>query len=99
MRLLFTHFLILISCCVSGQEITGKWYSEDSTRIYQVYKKDDEFEAVLKKSSRKTDTEGVIILRHVTSSGKNREFEGAIYTASGIPTLAKITFEKDGRVL
>jgi len=90
---------MFISYVVSGQEISGKWYSRDSTRIYHVYKKDDQFEAVLEKSSRKTDKEGVIILRHVTNRRKNREFEGAIYTVDGMPTFTKIRFEKDGQVL
>jgi hypothetical protein len=99
MRLLFLHFLLLISYVVSGQEIAGKWYSKDSTRIYHIYKIDDQFEAILEKSSRKSDKEGVLILRQVTSRGKKRRFEGEIYAANGIPTLAKIKFEKDGQVL
>jgi len=99
MKLLFLHFVLLISFVVSGQEITGKWYSKDSTRIYYIYKMDDQFEAVLEKSSRKNDKEGAIILRHVTNMGKKRGFEGAIYTVNGIPALAKIRFEEDGQVL
>jgi|SRR6187402_3069977 len=99
MKLLFLHFLLVISYVVSGQEIAGKWYSKDSTRIYHVYKKDDQFEAILEKSSRKTDKEGTIILRHVTNNHKEGEFEGAIYAADGMATLAKIRFEKDGQVL
>lgn len=60
---------------------------------------DDHFEAVLEKSSRERDREGAIILRHVKKRGKNREFEGEIYSVDQISTFAKIKMEKDGQVL
>ena len=100
MKLLVLHFLLLISYVVSGQELAGKWHSKDSTRIYRIYKKDDQFEAILEKSTRKSDKEGVIILRHVTSRSKKRRFDGEIYTVNtGSPTFAKIRFEEHGQVL
>lgn len=90
---------MFISYVVSGQEIAGKWYSRDSMRIYHVYKNDDQYEAILEKSSRKSDREGVIILRHVLSRKKNRGYEGEIYSVDGISTFAKITVKQNGQVL
>jgi hypothetical protein len=99
MKWIFLYLFLAISCFVSGQEITGTWYSKDRTRIYHIYKMDDHFEAVLEKSSRERDREGAIILRHVKKRGKNREFEGEIYSVDQISTFAKIKMEKDGQVL
>lgn len=99
MKLIFLYFLLLISYAISGQELVGKWYSQDSTRIYHIYKNDDHFEAVLEKSSRKSDKEGAMILRHVTSRRKKRGFEGEICSVDGFSTFAKIKFEEDGQVL
>ncbi|MGZ8525365.1 MAG: hypothetical protein ACXWV1_13115 [Chitinophagaceae bacterium] len=99
MKLIFLYFLLLISYAVSGQELVGKWYSQDSTRIYHIYKNHDQFEAVLEKSSRKTDKEGVMILRHVMGRGKKKGFEGEIYSVDGQSTLAKIRFEENDQVL
>lgn len=99
MKLVCLYFLLLTSYSVSAQELAGKWYSKDSTRIYNIYKKGDQFEAVLEKSSRKSDHEGTVILRHVTGRLKKRAFEGEIYSVDGLSTFAKIRFEEDGRVL
>lgn len=96
MKLVFLYFLLLISYTVSCQGLAGKWYSEGNIRIYHT---DDQFEAVLKKSSGKTDKEGVVILRHVTSRAGKRGFEGEIYSVDGQSTLAKIGFEENGQVL
>ena len=102
MKLLFLSLLLFISIALSGQKLVGKWYSQDSTRIYLIYKNDDQFEAILEKSSRENDREGAIILRHVEYDDKKKQYEGVIYSAdrSALPTLAKIRFEdKDGKVL
>lgn len=100
MKLVFLYLLLIISYAVSGQEIVGKWISKDSTRIYNIYKKDDQFEAVLEKSLRRSDKEGSVILRHVTSRSKKKGFEGQIYSADrSSSTFAKIRFEEDGQVL
>jgi hypothetical protein len=101
MKLFILPFIVIISGIVSGQEIAGKWYSKDSTRIYLIYNKDGQFEAILEKSDRKGDREGTFILRHVTYLDNRKRFEGMIYAAnSGMPTLAKINFEdKSGKVL
>ncbi len=100
MKFLFLYLLLLISYLASGQEFAGKWFSKDRTRIYHIYKKGDEFEAILEKSSRISDKEGVIILRQVIQVGKKKRYKGSIYAAdSPISTTAKIRFAEDGRVL
>lgn len=99
MKLIFLYFLLLISFGVSSQEIAGRWYSKDKSRIYHIYKVDDQFEAILEKSSRKTDKEGVKILRHVTSRRENKKFKGEICAMDGTTTFANIKFEENGRVL
>jgi hypothetical protein len=99
MKLVLLYFLLLASYTVSSQELIGKWYSQDSTRIYHIYKIDDQFEAVLEKSSRKGDKEGVVILRHVTNRIRKRDFEGEILSVNGHSTLARIRFEENGQVL
>jgi hypothetical protein len=104
MKLLILPLLLLISFSLSGQSIVGKWYSQDSSRIYLIYKNADEFEAILENSSRKNDKEGAFVLRHVIYVNRKKRYEGAIYSAAtdenAIPTLAKINFQdKDEKIL
>ena len=100
MKLLLLQFLIFISFVAAGQKITGKWYSKDRTRIYYIYKKEDQFEAILERSSRISDNEGVIILRQVIQIGKKKRFKGTIYTVNPpVATIAKIRFAEGGQVL
>ena len=101
MKLFFIVILLTTSFFASGQSILGKWYSADSTRIYRIYKKADQFEAVLLTSDRKADKVGTIILKDLTFMDKKKKFVGRIYsTLDSSSTLAKIKFQdKDGRVL
>jgi len=99
MKLVFLKLLLLISFGISGQEIAGRWYSKDSTRIYHIYRVDNQFEAILEKSSRKNDKVGNIILRHVISWHENKKFEGEICAMDGTSTFAKMRFEENGQVL
>lgn len=101
MKLFLIIILINISLFTSGQSILGKWYSEDSTRIYEVYKKGDQLEAVLLSTVRKADKIGAIILKDLTYRDKKKQFVGIIFsTPDSSATIAKINFDDtDGRVL
>jgi hypothetical protein len=100
MKLFILYLALFSPFTVSGQDIVGKWYSQDSTRIYTIYKTADGFEALLESSTRKVDKKGVYVLRHVTENKKKR-YDGIIYSVvDGTATVAKIRFEdKEGRIL
>jgi hypothetical protein len=101
MKVIILPLLLVFASVIKAQEIAGKWYSKDSTRIYLIYKNENQFEAILEKSTRKDDKQGTFVLRQVTSRNKKKWFRGLIYPAdSAMPALAKIRFEdKEGKVL
>jgi len=83
MKPTFSFFLLLIVLAplrINAQDITGRWYSEDSSRVYTVYKKKDHYEAVLTSSSRKEDIRGSVILDSVTSRRRKNKYAGAIHS-------------------
>mgnify|MGYP001320142201 CR=1 FL=1 len=96
-------YLLCTFCGHPGktQDITGRWYSEDSSRIYTVYKKNNYFEGVLTSSTRKEDIRGTLILDRVTSRRKKCRFAGAIHSADNTTiTRVKMCFLKNsGNVL
>ena len=75
----------------SAQDITGLWYSPDSSRVYQVYKTDRGYQADQYTSKRTNDKPGVPVLRDVKYYQKKKDYEGIIHAADdGTATLVKI---------
>src|SRR5262245_14146233 len=80
------YVLVMIICCLmnlgaNAQNICGRWYSSDSTRIYYVYKKGQYIEAVLESSTRKNDKPGTIVLTGVEEK-RTGFYEGIIHAVS-----------------
>jgi hypothetical protein len=76
-------FLVLLGFAispvlVSGQSITGIWYSKDGTRSYTIYEKQPHWEAVLTKTRRNNDEAGKIILPALAKKGS--KYKGIIHS-------------------
>ena len=88
-------FLMLCTwpAAVAGQELSGRWYSADSSRIYYVFRKDSTYHAVLEKSTRSGDQVGTVVLSGVKQRVAQYH-RGIIHTVEGdMSTLADIRFE------
>lgn len=85
--------LVLFSLTIDGQVLSGEWYSSDSSRVYNIYRVGEEFQATLLQSSHIGDRINGFILRHVSYNEKKKRYEGIIYAPiDGLPTTVKISF-------
>ena len=97
------YIFILIAAAVfscseanAQQQLTGLWYSADSSRVYEITAlPGNTFAAVLQSSSRKTDKPGYAVIQHLVYNGRKKRYEGNIYaTNDTTPAFVKITFDK-----
>lgn len=80
---------------VNCQTLEGRWRSSDSTRVYYVYRNNDELEAVVEKSTRSNEKSGALVLSLIQKKG-NFRYKGVIHSVDGqISTLATIKFKTD----
>jgi len=91
--------LLLLFCTTAkciAQEISGRWYSADSTRIYEVTPSgNDQWKAVILASSRKNDKVGFEVARQIIFNKQKKRFEGYLYsTDNDEPAFVKISFDK-----
>jgi hypothetical protein len=93
--------LLIIATNTRAQQITGLWYSADSSRIYQVKATDsNKYEAVIYASERKTDTIGFAVIRNLQYNTRKKRYEGAMYAVSdGLPCFTKIKFSNNATML
>jgi hypothetical protein len=83
-----------------AQDITGLWYSRDSSRLYKVCRTDSSYQANLYLSKRTKDTPGVLVLRDVKYYQKKQEYEGIIHAVDdGMATSVKIRVTGNGKIL
>ncbi|MCB9054548.1 MAG: hypothetical protein H6549_01700 [Chitinophagales bacterium] len=59
-----------------SQDISGNWLSEDTSRIYSIYKTRNSYEAKIFSSSRENDKEGILIIRKAKK--KKNKYKGII---------------------
>lgn len=84
---------ITIASDTCSQQITGMWYSDDSSRIYHIYKKENGYEGILSSSTRESDITGTIILDLVADKNKKGRYTGVIRSADDkTATSVKIKF-------
>jgi hypothetical protein len=98
----FLFFLaILAGTQTKAQQITGLWFSGDSSRVYEIKAAvDNTFEAIVKSSSRKTDSAGFIAIKNLHYNTRKKRYEGTMYTLSGDqPCFVKITARNNQLVL
>ena len=65
---------------ICAQDISGKWYSEDGTRQYEIRKQADGWAAVLIRSSRPDDKPGFAIISQLQQHGKS--WKGLIHSVA-----------------
>ena len=84
----------------SPQDITGLWYSPDSSRVYKVYQTYRGYQADQYTSKRANDKPGVPVLREVKYYQKKKDYEGIIHAADdGTTTQVKIRIAENGKIL
>jgi hypothetical protein len=101
-KIFVIHLLLLITTCgINAQhQITGLWYSEDSTRIYRLLEDGNGMKAVIHQSARATDTVGVIILTQLYYQSQKRRYTGLIHSMHDrLARPVKIYMEQNGTLL
>lgn len=78
---------------VKAQQITGAWLSADSSRVYMIRQTgNNAYEAVIKSSTRKTDTAGFAVIKSLYYNAAKKRYEGIMYAVNdNRPCLVKIT--------
>lgn len=95
------NVLLLLSSLVSfatsqAQQLTGLWYSEDSSRVYEIKETaSNNFSATIKYSERENDSTGFTVIKNLIYNNHKKRYEGIIYAVTdGKPTFVKIKFDK-----
>lgn len=84
------------------QDIKGQWYSEDSTRVYEIHlSSTQDYEASLVSTKRPGDKTGMKILEQVRKRAKGSKYVGVILATdqSGTRAIAKIRLKRNGDIL
>jgi hypothetical protein len=92
----------LIFTTVTAQaDITGEWYSADSSRIYKVFASGNEYRALLLSSSRPGDRDSALVLTGVVYHKRKDVYKGIMLAVSdSMPVAARISFaDKQRRIL
>lgn len=96
--MLFLLALLLQGTIEAQTDITGEWYSADSSRIYKVYAHGEGYEAVLQSSKRPRDRENALVLKYVTYRQRKNRYKGMILAVSdSMPVMARIVFADNQR--
>lgn len=78
-RIILGFFIVCItSYNVTAQNIEGKWYSGDSSRIYEINYTNGMFEGKVMASSHTDEKPGQYILKNVLYNAKKKRYEGLI---------------------
>jgi len=101
MKIFITLGFLIFSFNVTGQDIAGKWFSADSTRIYEITKTQEGFKGTLFSSTRKKDTAGAIVLSGIFFNEKKNIYTGTIHSITDQTSTAVILKfkKKDSSVL
>lgn len=75
--------LLTITQHSKAQEITGYWFSADSSRVYAIKQTGNNlYEAVIKTSSRNTDSIGFAVIKNLHYNANKKRYEGIMYAIS-----------------
>lgn len=93
----FLLFTVWLTNIAQAQKLTGLWYSDDSTRVYEIKQiADNEYTAIIKSSIRKADSIGYFVITNLEYNARKKRYEGIIYAVSdNQPTAVKIKFNKN----
>ena len=98
-------FQLIICLTLSGdifsqENLAGLWYSEDSSRIYNLHKTDSGFVAVIFSSNRKHDYEDALILNNISFNQEKNIYSAVIYSVFNSPPLcATMQLSDDNKIL
>jgi hypothetical protein len=97
-KILFAIALLLISISARAQtqDITGLWYSQDSTRIYKIEESSGVYEARLFSSKRKNEEPGFVVLKNVKFRENKTRFEGIIFAVKDNTAATAFITLQDG---
>ncbi|MBN8687912.1 MAG: hypothetical protein J0M10_12880 [Chitinophagales bacterium] len=88
--------MLLIMLSVRSQSITGRWYSKDGSRQFQISEQNDRWEALLVHSDRPGEEAGKLIVSLL--SRKKNKYRGIIYSADGeMKTTVTIRVSPDNK--
>lgn len=94
MKAFISIFLLVTVLHSKAQQITGLWFSADSTRVYAIQQTANNFyEAVIKTSYRKTDSIGFTVIKNLQYNASKKRYEGIMFAVSdNQPCFVKVTF-------
>ena len=95
-KIFFLFSITLFINKITAQQLTGCWYSADSSRVYEIKQTDgNTFEAIIQSSARKDDKPGYIIIKKIAYNAHKKRYEGVIYSVTdNKPAFVKIKFDK-----
>lgn len=95
MKTIICVLAIMLCVYTKAQQITGLWFSADSSRIYKINQTGSNlYEAVIKKSARKTDSIGFTVIKNLQYNTAKKRYEGIMYAVTdNRPCFVKITME------
>jgi hypothetical protein len=101
MKNIITLLLLFIVTTSRAQQITGKWYSGDSSRIYEIKERSSNtYEAVVTASKRAHDSIGFSAIKALHYNKRKKRYEGFMYsTTSNKPCYVKISLRSTQLVL
>lgn len=93
MKVFISIFLLVTVLQSKAQQITGLWFSADSSRIYKINQTGSNlYEAIIKTSARQRDSIGFTVIKNLHYSTAKKRYEGIIYAVTdNRPCFVKIT--------
>jgi hypothetical protein len=98
--LLFLSIRTVVFAQTIEDNISGLWYSSDSSRIYKVYQTSYGYDANVYSTKRPGDEKGMTVLKEVKFYPGKDDYEGLIYSSDGLQsTGTKIKVEENKKLL
>ena len=95
-KIFFLFTITLFINKITAQQLTGRWYSDNSSRVYEIKQANGyTFEAIIQSSARKDDKQGYRVIKNLTYNIHKKRYEGVIYSVTdNKPAFVKIKFDK-----
>ena len=99
-KLLLSLFFVASAFATDAQgsnDISGLWYSSDSSRIYKIYATNGGYAATLFSSRHAGEQAGKSVLQDIVFVPKKNDFDGYIFATDGnVDTRARLTLLENG---
>ena len=92
---------LFITVKIQAQQITGLWYSSDSSRIYEIIERSSNtYEAVVTASKKANDSIGFSAIKELHYNKRKKRYEGFMYSiTNNKPCYVKINLRNTQLVL